>query len=387
MIYKSSSPLSPAVTIRIGGVQVNYTSIYGAELVLEENKHDLLILKLMGVPPELLNTYINAPVLFKIDSGPYRNQLFTGYASNIEPVGQSNLGYVNNSPFQEVHVYCIGASYYMKSMSSKVWNPPTLTNVINELSKKYGFSADYPKSKYVPINLTQTAESDWSFITKAVNKYSFRVTVHGTHIHVWDTYNATGRASSYHELITPKNPNAALPCTILKFEGFFGSLSSSGYSSSTSVAYLDNQGQTLQVSSSTLRETSGLGTRFASGFDNLVPSSTQSFEEAQRELLRVRKSNMPFSASIQITAGAGIVPGGIVNVTNYGSSFDGLWYVKSVKHSVYQNHYLTNLEVSKDAIHTTDYDIKPVTKFKEPPEPTIIGDRWVASKRKVSEYV
>lgn len=387
MIYKSSSPLSPQVTTLIGGVEVNYTSIVGAELVLEENKHDLLILKFAGVPPSLLSSYIGAPVLFSVDSGPSRKQRFTGYVSNIEPIGQGNLGYVNTSPFQEVHVYCIGASYYMKAMSSKNWFPPTLNNVVSEMSKKYGFSADFPKSTYVPLNLSQTAESDWSFLTKVVNKYSYRVTVHGTHIHVWDTYNATGRAASYHELITPRNPGGALPCTILKFEGFFGALSSSGYSSSTAVAYLDNQGQTLQVSSDNVRDTSGLGQRYSSGFNNFVTSSTQSFEDAQKEVLRVRKANMPFSASIQISAGAGVVPGGIVNVLDYGSDFDGLWYVRSVKHRVYQNHYVTDLEVSKDALHTVNFDIKPVTKFVDPPEPLVIDNKWVSSKRRVSEYV
>lgn len=386
MIYQSTSPLSPAVTIRISGVDVNYNSIMGADLVLEENKHDLLVLKFSGVPPSLINEYLNAPVLFNIDSGTLRSQLFTGYVSNIEPVTQANLGYVNNSPFQEVNVYCVGASYYMKGLTSKVWNPPTLNNVVLSMSKKYGFSADVPRDSYTPLGLSQTAESDWAFLTKAVNKYSYRVSIHGTHIHVWDVYKATGRAASYHELITTANPGGAQPCTILKFEAYIGSLSSSGYSSSTTVSYLDSQGNTLPVNTRNVRTESGLGKKFVSNFENFAASSTQSFEEAQRELLRLKKANMPFSAHIELTAGAGIVPGGIVNVLNYGADFDGLWYVKSVKHVMGQSHYTTHLEVSKDAIFTPDIKITPVTKFKTPPDPTVINNRWVASTRKVSEY-
>ena len=386
MIFKSTSPLSPSVTIRIGGVEVDYISIMGADLVLEENKHDLLVLKFSGVPPNLINKYLNAPVLFNLDSGPLRSQLFTGYVSNVEPITQAHLGYVNNSPFQEVNVYCVGASYFMKGLSSRVWNPPTLNNVVSSMSKKYGFSADVPRDKYTPINLSQTAESDWSFLVKAVDKYAYRVTIHGTHIHVWDVFNATGRAASYHELITTANPGSAQPCTILKFEAYLGSLSASGFSSSTTVSYLDNQGNTLPVNTRNVRTESGLGKKLTSTFENFTTSSTRSFEEAQRELLRIKKANMPFSAHIEITAGAGVVPGGIVNVLNYGADFDGLWYVKSVKHVMGQSHYVTHLEVTKDGIYTPDVTITPVTRFKKPPEPIVINNRWVATTRRVTEY-
>lgn len=387
MIYQSSSPLSPAITVIIDGVPVNYTSVVGAELVLEEDKHDLLVLKLLGVPPQLLHEYLMAPVVFTIDSGPSRSQTFVGYVSNVEPVSQSSNGYMNGSPFQQVDIYCVGASFSMKVTNSKSWNPPTLNNVVSSMSKKYGFSADFPKSKYVPINMAQTAESDWSFLVKVVNKYSFKMTIHGTHIHVWDIYNSTGRASSYHELFTPNSQIGAHPCTILKFDGFFGSLSPTGYSSSTTVSYLDRQGSSFAVNTRTLRERSGLGRTIKPGVENFVSSSTQSFEEAQKELLRIRKNNMPFTAKVQIAAGAGIIPGGVVNVLNYGSEFDGLWYVKSVKHNVHQNHYTSDLELTKDALYTVNHDIKPVTKFVTPPEPIILGKKWVARTRKVTEYV
>jgi hypothetical protein len=386
MIYKSSSPLSPAVTVVIDGVPVDYSSIVGAELMLEENKHDLLIIKLLGVPPQVLHEYLTAPVVFTIDSGTLRTQKFVGYVSNIEPVSQTNHGFVNGSPFQQVDVYCVGASFSMKVTNSKSWNPPTLNNVVSSMSKKYGFSADFPKSKYVPINITQTAESDWEFLVKTVNKYSFKVTVHGTHIHVWDTYSATGRSSSYHELFTPDSQMGPHPCTIMNFDGFFGSLSPTGYSSSTTVAYLDRQGSSFQVNTRTLRDRSGLGRAVKPGVENFVSSSTQSFEEAQKELLRIRKNNMPFNAKVQVSAGAGIVPGGVVNVLNYGSEFDGLWYVKSVKHVLQQNHYTTDLELTKDALYTKNNEIKPVTKFRIPSDSIVVDKKWVARTRKVTEY-
>jgi hypothetical protein len=67
MIYKTTSPLSPEITILIDGVSVNYQAIYGAELILEENKHDFLVLNMTGVPPERLLEYIDAPIYFVLN--------------------------------------------------------------------------------------------------------------------------------------------------------------------------------------------------------------------------------------------------------------------------------------------------------------------------------
>jgi len=387
MIVKSSSPLSPAVTIRISGVEVDYTSIMGADLHLEEDKHDLLTIKMAGVPSRLILEYLDAPVTFFLDNGPGRSQLFVGYVSNVLPVAQTNAGFVNKSPFQQVDLVCVGASYYMKGLKSARWNPPTLDNVVSTMSKRYGFSADYPRDSYRPNNLVQTSESDWEFLVKTVNRYSHRVTVHGTHIHVWDVYAATGRASSYHELLSVNAQAGTQPCTIVKFDAHLGSLSSSGGASSSAVAYLDNQGRSHKVTSRDVRGSSLLGKQITSDFEDFVATTAQSFTEAQREVMRLDKADMPFSAFCQVSAGAGIVPGGIVNVLEYGSEFDGLWYVKSVRHSHVGSHYLTDLELAKDGLADINYEIAPVTKLAQPPDSLLIDGQWVAASRRVNQYV
>lgn len=387
MITKSSSPLSPAVTIRLSDIEVNYTSIMGADLVLEENKHDLLVIKMAGVPSRLILEYLNAPVYFVLDSGPGRQQVFVGYVSNISPVNQSTLGFVNKSPFQQVELYCVGASYYMKGTKSERWYPPTLSNIVSTMSKRYGFSADYPRDSYVPNGLVQTAESDWEFLVKTVNKYSHRVSVHGTHIHVWDVYNTTGRASSYHDLLSVNSNAGPQPCTIMSFDAYLGSISASGGASSTAVSYLDNQGRSLKVTSRDVTGSSYLGKKVVSDFEDFVATTAVSFEEAQKEVMRLEKADMPFIATAQVAAGGGIVPGGLVNVRDYGSDFDGLWYVKSVRHNLSGSHYTTDLELAKDAVDVDNYEIAPVTRFTTPPDPVLINGRWVATTRRTREYV
>lgn len=387
MIYKSSSPLSPQVSVLIDGVAVDYSSINGAELHLEENKHDLLVLKSAGVPSRYLLDYLDAPIVFSVDSGPGRTQVFVGYVANIEPSHRNTQGFVNHSPFQEVDINCIGASYYMKGKKSTRWNPPTLRNVVNTFSKRYGFSADFPRDTYTPNGLVQNAESDWELLVKTVEQYGYKVTVHGTHIHIWDINKAVGRLASYHDLLTISNVVGAQPCMILEFKGVFGSLSSTGGASSTSTSFLDNQGNSLMVSSRDARGVYTLGKQLDSPFDDFISTNAQSYQEAERAVLRAEKDDMPFEATAKITAGAGVTPGGIVNVTNYGTEFDGLWYVKSVVHNIYQNHYLTDLKLSKNGLSDSTVVTPPVSRLKTPPESTLINKAWVAKTRRVNEYV
>jgi hypothetical protein len=387
MIYKTTSPLSPEITILIDGVSVNYQAIYGAELILEENKHDFLVLNMTGVPPERLLEYIDAPIYFVLNSGTGRVNTFTGYVSNIEPVNSSSGGFVNGSPFQEVRVYCIGTSYLMKGTKSARWSPPTLKHVVQTLAKRYELSADIPVDSYSLNDISQIAESDWAFLVKVVDRYGYKVTIHGTHIHVWDIYGATGRVTSYHDLVAPSVFAGAQPGTILSFTGTFGSLSASGGASATSTSFLDNQGRTLHVSSKDLRNDSYLGTKRVSDFEDFISVSASSFQEAQREVARVEKDDMPFDADVVVAAGGGILPGGIVSIMNYGTEFDGRWYVKYVRHEVHQNHYITHLRLCKDGVYEANLNRATVSRLTSAPEPKVIERQWVATRRRITEYV
>ena len=387
MIYKSTSPLSPNVTILFDGVEVNYKSVYGAELYLEENKHDLLVVKMAGVPSRMILDYLDAPVYFVLTSGPGRLQTFIGYVSNIEPSNKASGGFINKSPFQEVNIYCVGASYAMKGARSARWTPPTLNNVVTTLARRYEFSADFPATNYVPNDLSQVGESDWEFLVNTVDKYGYRVTVHNTHIHVWDVYSATGRLSSYHELVAPNHVVGAQPGSILSFNGVFGSLSPTGVAPNISTSFLDNQGRMLQTSSKDVKASAYLGSRRSSALEDFIPTNAKSFQEAQLEAVHASKSNMPFEAEVMVAAGSGIIPGGVVSILNYNAEFDGRWYVRKVHHDVHQNHYVTRLELTKDGVYDDDTRIAPVSRFQSPPEPTIIDRRWITTKRRVNEYV
>ena len=122
MITASSNSLAGDCTFVLFGSPVMYSSVTEYELTLSENKHDILVVTMAGIPPLALTDYIGSPVQFSVGSSPGRSQTFNGYVSYTEPVTHNRDGLVNDSPIQLARLYCLGASYVMKEINSKVWD-------------------------------------------------------------------------------------------------------------------------------------------------------------------------------------------------------------------------------------------------------------------------
>ena len=99
MIAKSTNPLSPDVNILLNEVEVDYTSIMGFTMLLDEGKHDMCTIRMSGIQPKHITDYINAAVRVSISNGNGRRQEFCGYVAFVEPTSTTRSGLVNRSPF------------------------------------------------------------------------------------------------------------------------------------------------------------------------------------------------------------------------------------------------------------------------------------------------
>jgi hypothetical protein len=385
MIIQSSHPLSPKVEITLNGVAVNYNSIVQFDMELHENEHDMLIIEIMGIPPRAATDYIGVAVYALIDSGYGRSQAFHGYVVSTEPSSVTKQGLVNKSLIQSTKLNCIGASLPMKEVSSRVWDSPTLGNVVKELAKKYHFSLDYPKDSFKPTRLVQALESDWAFLRRVVMSFGYAMSVHGTHIHIWDRSKAVGRLPSYHQILTMTKNMENTPCTILTFDAYLGLLSSAGNSSKSVNTILDNQGNIFSIDA-TQTELASTKTISESKFSMPLKKSYQTLEENIRAVTASEQYKSIYRATAEVVAGAGIVPGGTVDLKGYESNFDGLWYVSGVCHKMAKEKYTTVLTLLKNDDYVKDPTIPPVTSFTKPSEPVFLNAQWVSSMEKVNEY-
>lgn len=385
MIIKNSSGIVPSIDLTIGEVEVDYASIGQVKLCLKENEHDMLAIQMSGIPVKALTDYIKAPVRFVMTRGASQKHEFVGEIAQIIPESETRGGAVNNSPIQNGWIYCMGASYRMRSIVSKYWGDKSIIDISKELASRYSFSLDVPNDIFVHINTTQIDKSDWAFLTKICDDAGYSITVHGTHMHIWDPYKATGRRNSYHKLLTVKthggDPNPR-PGAIMTFTGSFESYAASTYYTSV----LDAQGNITNVSTDELSESFGLGKEFSVPFSSRVAVTAMSPEEAKVRLKAISRNVTPFKATFEVVGLVGVLPGGLVEVDRYEAGIDGLWYVTEVEHIVGGPGMVTKLNVVRDSTNDAPPTFYSTQRYQEPSSSEYINSHWRSLKRKVNVY-
>ena len=389
MIFKTASPISPDVLIAIDNVNVDYMALQRISIEQRENQHDLLTLDFSGFNPELFTSYLEKPVTVTISYPNLESCDFYGYITFIEPTAVTNQGLVDGSPFQMVRVYCLGASYLMKSKTSKVWENVSLYDIALEIAEKYDYSLSIPKDTYRFTRVAQTAESDWELLVRLSKKLGYVVSNHGTHIHIWDSYKALRREVSYATLNTIKGLNGDVTPNlgqIIMFEAQYGAITPEATRAPDIIHVLDRDGKVSSISSSLITETSGLGNPIQSIFTNVLNENADTYEMGHRAVSAALRTGFSVTAKVMITGLPTLRPGSIVKINKYESDFDGYWYVQEVHHQITKSELVSYLKIATDSTPVTTLSPNVVRPYKAPPEPNLIKGKWVTGSHSIEIY-
>lgn len=389
MIFKSASQLSPTVEISIDNVPVNYMTLQ--QIVVEErpSMHNMAVLTFAGLDPQLIHQYLDVPITFSIELRDRDQYVFHGYISYLEPEAVAHDGVINGSPFQSTKVYCFGTSYKMKSTVSRIWENVTIADIATTLADKYKFSVSVPSNPYRFPRLSQSGKSDWQFLADACERLGYEILAEGTHIHIWDAFDALSRAISYSVLLTIRGSRgdaSPQPGQILSFEGRIGAVTPDGARTPDTIHMLDKSGQLVSVSNKESFDSSGLATGLKSQFTNVLTVNADSFDTANRLVTGALRKKFSTTAKVEVVSDPSIRPGGVVNISEYNTEFDGFWYVQSVKHEMTQSVMRTFLELGRDSLGTTATTIKTAQTYSKPPVPALIGESWVSAQNYVNVY-
>lgn len=388
MIVHSGNPLSPKVVVQINGVEVNYNAIIKLVIDLSANKHDVVTLHVAGIPPKAITDYIDAAVSVTVTLGPGRTTEFRGYILYLEPEAISGSSIVNNSPFQLTRIVCFGASLNMKSTKTRVWENASVVTIAKGMAETYGFSLDVIDDGFKLPKIVQAKQSDWEFLNTFCTTYGYSISVNATHMHIWDPFKAIGRRPSYETLTAPIKSSTPSPGTILKFNGTFGYLTPEGVSWNYSVDSIDSNGTiATSVGDHTDPEFSWSGVGHRSKYSSALHSSALSIGEGQKLVAAEIRKKLPFNAVVEANSTIGTVPGGIVNIEGYKSNFEGLWYVKAVKHTIGGASCITTLNIARDFNTTSEYIVPPTELSDNPPDSKYVNNRWQSSVERVLTYV
>jgi len=383
MITKSVYGLSPTLTLSINGAAVDYFAVNEVELHLDVNMHDMLVVRMAGIPPRAMTDYRNQPVFCSMDLGGGFFTEFYGYVHDVHAVASTSSGLLNGSPFQEAKVVCLGTSYEMRGGDSRVWKDERLQDVALELSGKYGFSVSVPNDKLILSPMLQDNESDWQFLVRYAGMMGFDVTLHGTNLHVFDPFKAYSRQTSFHRLRTSKDVRAGLvpePGQISKFDVTLAEHHPDGKYKDTVVTVHQDDNQIFDVS---LRELRGLTA--PARFSNRLRDSVDTYDQAVRVIEAEGKSKYDYRATATVMGLPGCMPGGVVLVDSYGTSeVDNLWYVQSVCHHLASGAFYSELKLARNI--TSELVPASVAAYTRPPAPKLVDGRWFPTKRLLNVY-
>ena len=385
MIVQSGNPLSPKVSFSLNNVEVNYHHINQVTLDLAENKHDVLTFIMAGIPHKAITDYEGAAVRFTISSGQGRTQEFNGYVLYVEPEHNMDAPLISGSAFYTAKIVCFGSSVAMKTVRQRVFEGTTIYRLGQAIAKDYKFSIDVLKDEFIIQRAVQASESDWKFLKKICDKYGYSFSVHGTHIHIWDPFKAISRRPSY-EVLTPVTAiSSAVPGSILNLKGSFGTLTVDGSSYRYQMTSFDTAGSVI-TNADQNKITSWSGIEESPRFSTIISDSATSVAEAKKIIDAKKRRKFPYNVNVEVVAGAGIVPGGIVEIAGYKSGIDGLWYVRSVRHNIGGTTYTTQLEISKDKNTSSLFSTPPTKLANTPPDSVFVNGSWQASRPRVVLY-
>lgn len=389
MIFKTASPTSPDVSITIDNVPTNYLSLQRISIEEKENNHNLVILDFSGLAPNTLFDFVDKPININISFPSLGGVNFYGYIGFLEPHSETKDGLVNKSAFQITRMYCFGTSYIMKSKKSKAWENVTISDIAKTIADIYKFSVSVPKDPYRFPRLVQSSKSDWEFLKETCNILGYSLSARGTHLHIWDPFQAMNHRISYAVLktITGLNGNVSPNVgQVLNFDATIGNVSTVGERTPETLHILDKNNVILSVGGDLNKETSGLGTPLESLFTDTVSKNADSYEMANKFILGSLRHAFSMSALVQISGNPTIKPGGIVKLDKYNTDFDGFWYVRSARHDITHSQLVTTLEIVKDSIGDANYTKEVTEDYAIPPTPSLINKRWVSSTNYVNTY-
>lgn len=385
MINQHPLGITPSFDLTVGGVAINYMSIDRMELSMNEGEHDMLVLRMKGIPAKAITDYIGAPVRLVLKRGTAEEQEFVGEVAQVIPESQLNRGAVNRSPFQLADIYCLGASYKMRAPRSRNWGEKTLVEIATQIAEEHKFSLDIPDTAVYHSDTAQINKSDWEFLNEMCDLYGYGLNAHGTHLNIWDPWRATGRQISYHVLRSLKaagfDPNPK-PGVIVSFNGTFSSHSATD----RYATVLDAQGNITTVSSVDMEDSSGLGLAYKTKILKRIDASAKSVQEAELAVKASVRNSIPFRATVEVVGIIDIYPGGIARIEGYDSNFDGLWYIAGVKQVLGGVGMTTTLELVLDSTNEASPTIYNTQRYKKPPEPQFLNGEWVSTNRLINVY-
>ena len=319
----------------------------------ERYKHEFGTIQFRDWDVDYDNIRPGTPVLIKL-SGQNGDQEISCYVHHIEPKVSPGIRYV------EVHI--IGASYFLKKTSQKVYLEQTASDIVTTIAKRNGFAYDVDAHPRVYPQVSQAGLTDMEMMVKLAKQCGYLLRVSNTEVYfqsMTKLYEEFRENAPIFYLRDASNPEGS---TLYSFEPLIGEsleYEDGEYKAATAVAGVDRfTGQIIKVTNQ--KRPKATRKRSEPDFFDRFASSTvvNDYSVATNESKAVDQRNIfPYRAVAKVIGDSGIYPGMPIYLDGVGSNYSGFWVVLKTKHEIVSNSYnsyiyTTTITVGTDSLGT-----------------------------------
>lgn len=320
-----------------------------------------------------------------------QTDLSTGTPVTVSWGGRSIAAYVSHvrrspDPLSgEVVVYCVGATWPLKSGQHRTWDGYKLSSVVKDVVSPYRLAATVDDLDY-PITASQSnGKSDWEFLSQLAVDHGRILVANNTTVHFIDPSKAVRSAT---------NNGKLTPVSMISITADAGATSPRGGDTSQRVVFgLDESGHLLSGSSAPPPPGSRLSVvSSASPFTKPLAASVGSLAAAAQKVgAETNVNRWGVTAKGSAIGNAYVTCGSLVLLSNtrkvsLGHGVEGVWAVTKVEHVVAPKRYSMEVELGRDgfgaAFPRTPLNRQTVTedgRVKTTPPPRILQGRWVSA--------
>jgi phage protein D len=352
--YKVSFPTLPSLTSQPAKI----------ELIQKQYMHDVAIFEFTRVSSLWFET-IKTGLLVEFSwVQETQKRTWLGYVSAIDKVATSQRQ-------TAMRLHCVGSTFPLKQRDTAVFSNVTIPQVVSSIVNSFGFKYIGQEDSRIFETLSMAGHSYWEWIQELAKKIGYGVVVDGTNFifkpidEIISMGFSQAPVMSLESSTIPKN-NQFLDRTLDSIKVINGEHIEDGLELRTNktAGGVDPKTGTAFVARKSPGDT-GIGLRknisdvifndFKTSEVAHSPSSAMSIVEG---LSTLSKFNLP-----AIITGQGdprLRPFGTVIVTGTGSSTDGHWLIKEVKHSFSQvGEYQVEIKALSDGLgETVEYSFR-----------------------------
>jgi hypothetical protein len=330
-VFTVSFPTMPSLT----------TQPTTIEVYQEQYSHDVINLIYQTTSEIFFNDLkTGTPVTVYIKQ-EYREYTWFAYVTHTSKNVEGRLD-------KELLIQCVGATYPLKERTTKVFTETTITNVVEQIARENGFIAVVDSHPVVFPQLTIAGHSYWEWLAEQAKRIGYVLWADGTTIYFRNLDTMINKGASNSPLLFFKNSLSPAYTeyrerTLQEFRALKGeNIETNDYlRTEKNLSGIDPL--TLSRSASSVSPVSvGKSLRenvsdvlFSEYRTDQVVQSQRIADELTKGAASMARFNLP--AKINCLGDPRIHPFAPVRIQGTGSETDGLWIIKTAKHTIRQN--------------------------------------------------